>query len=496
MPEPITIEQVETDESTSTPVAPRATGSFLRHIAVYSASNLFYLVVTTATTFVVPKWLSIEGFAMYRYFLLFGGFAGALHLGSLDGALMQWVEDPAQNLRRGWMPLVQCMLALHVVVLLLGTVAVCLLTHGTTQSTWLMILVLLPVANALALGQYALQSVRRFSTLSALTAILPLGTLSVVVILHTLHRASGPTVIGAYLLSNAVIATAGILALKPNVSWTPVSLTEALRVGRDYIALGWSVLVFNLLANFIGSADRFFIVARFSTYDFAMYSFAGAVFYSIFLVMLSASKVVFPYLAGAAESSRKVPYASIREALLTLWALSLTFYFPICSVIRRFLPRYDDSLPLVRLLLLATAAIMLIQLLHANYFRLLRKQRSMTLAAIAGGAVTVACLVAAQRLHQLSAMAVATVVGCTVWCAIGELLLARAMQTSAIPLLRTLAALAAFMAIFLYASAARHTLLTGAVLQLTLTPLAAILIFWPTMQTLRSTLLARTRRSA
>jgi hypothetical protein len=70
------------------------------------------------------------------------------------------------------------------------------------------------------------------------------------------------------------------------------------------------------------------------------------------------------------------------------------------------------------------------------------------------------------------------------------------MQTSAISLLRTLAALAAFMAIFLYASAARHTLLTGTLLQLTLTPLAAILIFWPTMQTLRSTLLAKTWRPA
>lgn len=465
--------------------------SFFRNIIVFSASNLFYLVVTSGMTFVVPKWLSIDDFAMYRYFLLFGGFAGALHLGAVDGALMSWVDEPSVNLRRGWMPLVEYMVLLHVIVLAIGAAIVLGFTHGSTRSVWLLILVLLPVANAIALSQYALQSVRRFSLLSALTAILPLGTLAFVVFLHSLHRATGRAVIGSYLLSNALVALIGVLALKPNVSWAPVALGTSLRTARDYIILGWSVLVFNLLANFIGSADRFFIVAEFSTHDFAMYSFAGAIFYSIFLVMLSVSKVVFPYLAGAATATRKIPYARVREALLILWAFSMAFYFPICYVIRRFLPRYSTSLPLVRLLLLATAAIMFIQILHANYFRLLRRQHSMTIAAVAGGAATALSLLYAQRLHSLSAMAVATVIGCTLWFTFGELMLLRFMESSAVALLRTFVGVAVFMAIFLFASADGRSLVAGTLLQLSLSAAATVAVFWPTLRSIRSVVVSR-----
>ena len=235
-------------------------GSFLRNVFFFSASNLFYLLVMSAMTFVVPKWLSIDDFAMYRYFLLFGGFAGALHLGSLDGALMTWVQDPPRDPRRGWMPLVQFILLLHFVAISLGVLAVFAFAHGPMRVTWLLILALFPMANGLGLSQYALQSVRRFSTLSALTAATPVCTLALVIALHLTHRATGLTVIGAYLLSNGLSAAVGILALYPNVNWSPVSLAETIRTGRNFLLIGWSVLIFNLLAAFISSADRFFIV--------------------------------------------------------------------------------------------------------------------------------------------------------------------------------------------------------------------------------------------
>lgn len=469
-------------------------GSFLRNIFFFSASNLFYLLVMSAMTFVVPKWLSIDDFAMYRYFLLFGGFAGALHLGSLDGALIAWVKTPGQDLRRGWMPLIELIAIIHFAAATIGVVAVFLLTRGDTRTTWLLILTLLPVANGLALSQYALQAVRRFSTLSALTAFTPVCTLSCVIALHLMHRATGVTVIGAYLVSNGISAIVGILSLHGNVSWSPASLTQTLRTGYDYLVIGWSVLIFNLLANFISSADRFFIVAQFSTHDFAIYSFAGAVFYSVYLVMLSISKVVFPYLADTSGPGRNIPYARVREALVILWALSLSFYFPITSLINRALPRYTASMPIVRLLLLATASIILIQILHANYYRLFNRQRTMTAAAFLGAAATVACLFAVQHLHMLSAMAWATVIGCTVWGLLGEILLLRFMHGTAVSLFRTIAGLAVFMAIFLYASGYQHTLLSGFVLQLTLTVAATLAIFLPTLRSLRKVVLRRLER--
>jgi hypothetical protein len=148
-------------------------------------------------------------------------------------------------------------------------------------------------------------------------------------------------------------------------------------------------------------------------------------------------------------------------------------------------------MPLVRLLLLATASIMLIQILHANYFRLLNRQHTMTAVASAGAVATFACLFAVQHLHSLTAMALATVVGCTIWCLLGELLLMRFMHGDALSLVRTIVGLAVFITIFLYASGPQHTLVTGLVLQLALTAVATLAIFLPTLRSLRKVILGR-----
>jgi high-affinity Fe2+/Pb2+ permease len=166
-------------------------------------------------------------------------------------------------------------------------------------------------------------------------------------------------------------------------------------------------------------------------------------------------------------------------------------YFPITYAINHALPKYAASMPIVRLLLLATASIMLIQILHANYFRLIRRQRSMTAAACAGAGATLVCLLAVQHLHSLSAMAWATVAGCTIWCLLGELLLLRFMNVTAVSLVRTIAGLGLFMAIFLYASGQQHTLLTGFAIQLVLTVVATLVVFLPTLRSLRKVVLAR-----
>jgi O-antigen/teichoic acid export membrane protein len=469
----------------------RLEGTFLRSVLVFGASNLFYLALTSAMTFVIPKWLTIEDFAEYRFFLLFGGFAGAFHLGTVDGALIKWVEAPNIKLRSGFMPLVQFLLPIHILTIAMGAAAILFLAPELQRSTWMTILILLPVANTQALGQYALQALRRFSALSALTVGLPVCTLIIVVLLNRLHLATGLTVIEACLFSNAVAAAIGILLVKRDVRWSFVPFYDALHTGLNYLQLGWSVLIFNLFANFIFSADRFFIVARFSTRDFAIYSFAGAVFFSIYLVMLSISKVVFPYLADTSGPGRSIPYYRVREGLIILWALCLSLYFPIAFVIDRALPRYASSMPLVRLLLLATASIMLIQILHSNYYRLLNHQRTMTAVACAGAAATLACLFAVQHLHSLSAMAWATVTGCTIWGMAGEFFLMRFVHDTAVSLLRTVAGLAVFMIIFLYVSGHCHTLLSGFVLQLAITAAATLAIFLPTLRSFRKVLLKR-----
>jgi hypothetical protein len=79
-------------------VAPRVVGrlrQFTRHASLFTLSNLASLAANGALAFVLPRILSMESYGYYRLFLLYGGFAGLLHLGFLDGVLIRWAENPS-----------------------------------------------------------------------------------------------------------------------------------------------------------------------------------------------------------------------------------------------------------------------------------------------------------------------------------------------------------------------------------------------------------------
>jgi O-antigen/teichoic acid export membrane protein len=64
-----------------------------------------------------------------------------------------------------------------------------------------------------------------------------------------------------------------------------------------HIRLGWSILGANLVANVLLSLDRIVLSARFSIRDFAIYSFAANALGLVYTMILSISRVVFPYLS-------------------------------------------------------------------------------------------------------------------------------------------------------------------------------------------------------
>ena len=89
-------EQLATDVAASPD--PSVTGrvrQFTRHASLFTLSNLASLAANGALAFVLPRILSMENYGYYRLFLLYGGFAGLLHLGFLDGVLIRWAEHPA-----------------------------------------------------------------------------------------------------------------------------------------------------------------------------------------------------------------------------------------------------------------------------------------------------------------------------------------------------------------------------------------------------------------
>src|SRR5882762_3721637 len=77
-------------------------------------------------SFWIPKLLSVSDFGFWRAFILYTGYAGMLHLGLVDGALLRW-SVPGQKPGRSLLQRAAAVLAGEHLLLLLVGAGLCML---------------------------------------------------------------------------------------------------------------------------------------------------------------------------------------------------------------------------------------------------------------------------------------------------------------------------------------------------------------------------------
>lgn len=428
--------------------------AFVRHVLLFSFANLVALVCNGVLTFLLPRLLPMEAYGYYRLFILYGGFAGALHLGLLDGALLRWAARPRQRMKAELRSTLGFLLLQHGALLAPAMlVLVLVFRHQSWVFLAAAIVVYALVWNAATLGQFALQASKSFGFLSALTVINPALLLAAVVALNHWRRLGLEALLIAYVgawLIAGIAVWAVLLAEHPGHS---SSARRVWQVGTYNIRAGWSVLLALLLTNIALSLDRLLVSVSFSIRDFAIYSLAANALAVVYTVILSVSRVVFPYLSdGVGFEMKNRAYDWGEATLMSLWGLSVAGYFPLRVLVQRLLPNYVASLPILRWLMLGTGMTAAIYILHANYFRASLRQGRLLLGACIGLTAAAVFLAIARRDGSLVAMSEAMVAGITVWWAANEFLLDDITQRTLGDIARTAVYLFGCGAAFLFAA--------------------------------------------
>lgn len=406
--------------------------AFVRHSLVFVAANMVSLACNGVLTFVLPRWLSVEDYGRYRLFLLYAGFAGLLHFGLLDGALVRWAVRPGR-MKRELGPCLQFLFLLHAIVLAPAIIVVCL---AFPARWWLGLAAATagyaPIWNAAILGQFALQAGKRFGLLSVATVIPPALVLIIAPGLHFSHRLTLNGVLLACLggwTAAGLAVWAGMLA--GNSSRTPGTRSRSgqwLRrvgsVGAHNIRSGYGVLAAGLLTSVALSLDRLVVSWSFPIADFAMYSLAATAMSLVNTGTLSLGRVVFPYIAqGMSLEQGQRAYLWGESCLLACWAVGLTAYFPLRLLIEHWLPVYVPCLAALRVLMLATGLTAAIYVLHSNYFRAHHRQHGLLAGAAAGVCLAGVFLRLARASGSLAAMAWAMLAAIAGWWGLNEWLL-------------------------------------------------------------------------
>jgi len=403
--------------------------NFTRHVLLFSLANMLGLACNGVLTFLLPRMLSMESYGYYRLFLLYGSFAGLLHLGLLDGGLIRWAARPKQRIKPEILHTLGFLWIEHLTLFLPALLILIVAFH---QRAWFWMLpaiaVYALVLNSSMLGQFALQAGKQFGVLSAITVVNPALLLAVVVLLNRWRQLTLPTLVGAYIFSWVVAGGVAwvVLAGKFHRSERrrPTSGRHFWRVGAYNIRMGWSVLLANTFTALIFSMDRIAVSLSFHIREFAVYSLAASALAVVNAVILSVARVVFPYLSDGLSPEKQVRAYRWGEAcLIGLWAVSLGGYFPLHWLITRLLPNYIPSLPVLRLLMLGTGLTAIIHILQCNFFRSTFRLAQLLIGCTLGLISAVVLLTLARHTNKLSMMASAMLGSVALWWLFNEWLL-------------------------------------------------------------------------
>ena len=422
-------------------------------VLVYSSGNALLLLFGFITAFIIPKYLSVEGYGYWQLFMLYASYIGILHLGFINGVHVRWAGKELALVGDEIKTAFRFLLLEQVIVIVPLGLLLYFVLHTPFQWIGLMILAYAFIANLAAFFTWTCMAIRKFRLLTAVNV----GRGGFFLLFIILLFASG------YLDYHRVILaslTAFLLALFALAFWfrkylwgEMPTISSLWAYGRGNINIGIFVLLGNFVAILFMTIDRLMVSSFFPIEKFAIYALALAVAMITYAFVGAVSQVFFPYLSSAVPELRTRAYQLGKPAIILAWAAILTIYYPLTGLIEFYLPHYVASLPIMQILLCTVGFGSLIGILHVNYYIVYRKQRHYFLWGVTTLALSAMLnLLAIKIWGTLESVAIATLISFVIWYIINELSLRSVVEQSNRELGKALVILGSYLGAFWLAS--------------------------------------------
>jgi O-antigen/teichoic acid export membrane protein len=383
-------------------------------IATLGTGTILTAVFNLAVVFVVPKLISVEDYAYWKLFGLYGGYAGFIHLGFVDGVLLRWAGKPMNEFHHEIAPAITFLFGLQVALL----APICMLMAVALRAPLLFIGIAVAlytlIFNLMTLLQFSLQSARIFRPVAISAVAAPALFLGFVLVGRLTWHSDYRTVI--------TFDTAGWLAALLLLLWWTRPWSGAggeasvQRLGLSCVKSGWPIVVANMGVMLIACADRLAASWSAKILDFAQYSLAASAMAVPMMAIPACGNVLFSHLAATTPAGRKRVYGTSARTLLMAWAVLLPYYFCLTLFVQRFLPKYAPSLAYARVLLLGIPFLAVIQILQISYTFLSGLQRPFMVRTALVLAVSLgATSLAAFRTGSLRLVALVEVIVLAAW---------------------------------------------------------------------------------
>ena len=338
-------------------------------IALIMLANLFNLVIGLVNGFVLPKFLSVESYAMIKTFTLYSTFAGIFHLGYLDGMYLKYggsdmIAVSSKEYGTDLWNVTIMQLILSVVLLIVGYVC-----DNFVVSAFAISLFFINVTSCFQMFYQATGEFKLYSRALIYRTILSLIISLVLVFLIKTDNAK--LYISAQVFSSLIVVVYIGILLNRQIPFLRKQNISKIAF-KDNISSGFVLMIGNFSNNLFTSIDSWLVKILMSTFCFAVYSFAISI-YALITVFITPLFVTLYNAFCKDHSAARV--LNIKRLVLIWGFIIILLGFPAKWFVENYMDKYTAALPLIFILLSTQVFYSVIKGVYVNYFKALKMQK-------------------------------------------------------------------------------------------------------------------------
>lgn len=353
----------------------------LRNIINVSLSNILSLFSGVLVGFLVPKMLSMEGYANYKIYTLYLTYLPILSLGFCDGLYLKYSGLDKKELDKS---IIHAYLKKYYIQLGILCGIACLLVIFWVPVDYKMISICLAIAILTSQITCVHQNISlltsSFNEYSVRVITNAILRIILVLSLFSMYKLCNNEIpyqlfIGGIILIDFILMIWYIYTYR-DINFFNKKRNISIENSEKYshlLLIGFPLLISNMAGSIFMGLDRQFVSFLFEKEQYAIYAFAYNLLTLITTLTSAVSVVLFPSL-------RKITNIDISASLNKLLPLfnvaiagGLIVYFPLCWFIPVFLPKYFGSLEILRIILPGLILSSSVSVILINFYKLENK---------------------------------------------------------------------------------------------------------------------------
>ena len=369
------------------------------------------LLTSIIVSFILPKYISIEQFGYWQYFLLWASYVGVMHLGFGDGVYLKLGGRYWNSIDRNkWIPQIQFMFFIQLILAIMVVVFSYLLCRKEQYLTiFLWAAVYLVIENTYKIITMGMMATDQIPFVSKTVIIDKLIMSFLVLFLIFNHNENASYVMCAYTLAHLV---ACIMAVYRCRLFSSIQLpNKKVFIGITTVCkVGLILMLANFMSILIMGLCRLAVEHYWNIEVFSKLSFSITIASFLLFFISQIGYVLFPILKRIKKEAQAMLFAKMDFVMTLLPMVFYIMFFAMYFFILNWLPKYEESLKFLAFtapcICYETRAV----LLYNTYFKNLGQIKKLLYINIITVLCAIICYTYAIALHNIYLMALSILI--------------------------------------------------------------------------------------